>query len=204
MKNMSTTRQQEQQRLRIAMEAAKHMSNSGVSDYQRAKRKACQQLGVPDTRNLPSNQEIRDALLEYQSLFKSDKQPQQLRQLRETALEAMRFFKQFNPRLAGDVLVGTANEHTSVELHLFADYPEQVGLFLLEEHIPYQQKQKRISYKTESEEFVPVFSFIADEVGIELLVFPSEAIRRAPNSTVDGRPMPRADIKATEKLLHTI
>lgn len=186
------------------MEAAKHMSNAGVSDYQRAKRKACQQLGVPDTRNLPSNQEIRDALLEYQALFKSDKQPQQLRHLRETALEAMRFFKQFNPRLAGDVLAGTANEHSSVELHLFADYPEQLSLFLLEEHIPCQQKQKRISYHAEREVFIPVFSFIADEVSVELLVFPSDAIRRAPNSTIDGRPMARADIKATEKLLQSV
>ncbi len=201
---MGTSRQQEQQRLLIAMEAAKHMSNSGVTDYQRAKRKACQQLGVPDTRNLPSNQEIRDALFEYQSLFKSDKQPQQLRQLRETAIEAMRFFKQFNPRLAGDVLAGSANEFSNVELHLFADYPEQVSLFLMEESIPYQQKQKRISYHAESEEFIPVFSFIADEVGVELLVFPGDAIRRAPNSTVDGRPMQRVDIKAAEKLLPSI
>ena len=54
---------QEQQRLRIAMEAARHMSDSGISDYQLAKRKACQQLGVVDTRNLPSNQEIKHALL---------------------------------------------------------------------------------------------------------------------------------------------
>ena len=44
--------------MRIAMEAARHMSESGISDYQLAKRKACQQLGVLDSRNLPSNQEI--------------------------------------------------------------------------------------------------------------------------------------------------
>ena len=53
--------------MRIAMEAATHMSDSGISDYSLAKRKACQKLGVVDSRNLPSNQEIKDALFEYQS-----------------------------------------------------------------------------------------------------------------------------------------
>jgi len=180
------------------------MSNSGVADFQLAKRKACQQLGVSESRHLPSNQEIRDALLEYQSLFKSDKQPQQLKQLREVALEAMRFFKSFNPRLAGDVLLGTANEYSAIELHLFADYPEQVDVFLMEENIPCQQKQKRVSYQADSEEYIPVYSFIADDTGVDLLVFPTDGVRRAPNSTIDGKPMKRADYKAVECLLQDI
>jgi hypothetical protein len=196
---MRTTKQQDQQRLRIAMAAAKHMSDSGVSDFQMAKRKACQQLAVSTTRNLPSNQEIKDALLEYQSLFKSDIQRQQIKRLRATAVEAMRFFQQFSPRLVGDVLAGYANEYTSVELHLFAEYPEQVGLFLMHEHIPYQEKQKRVSYGNEEYEFIPGFSFLADDVGVELLVFPEAALRRAPNSPVDGKPMQRADIKNVEQ-----
>ncbi len=199
--NMGISRQQEQQRLRIAMEAAKHMSDSGVSDYQLAKRKACQKLGVVDRRNLPSNQEIKDALFEYQSLFKSEQQPQQLRHMRETAVQAMQFFQQFNPRLAGDVLDGSATEHSRLELHLFADYTEKVGLFLMQEKIPYTQKQRRITYDGDRYEFIPIYMFLADDVAIELVVFPVEAIRRAPNSTLDGKPMVRADIKAVERLL---
>jgi len=197
---MPTTKQQDQQRLRIAMAAARHMSESGVSDFQLAKRKACQQLAVSTTRNLPSNQEIKDALREYQSLFKADIQVQQLKRLRATAVEAMRFFQQFSPRLAGDVLAGYANEHTSVELHLFAEYPEQISLFLMQEQIPYQEKQKRVSYGNEEYEFLPAFSFLADDVGVDILVFPTTALRRAPNSPVDGKPMQRADLKAVERL----
>lgn len=199
---MSNARQQDQQRLRIAMAAARHMSESGVSDFQLAKRKACQQLAVPMTRNLPSNQEIRDALLEYQSLFKSAQQSQSLKRLRATAVEALRFFETFKPRLCGDVLAGVANEHTHVELHLFADYPEQVSLFLMHEQIPFQEKHKRVSYGNEVYEFVPAFSFIADDVEVDISVFPVTGLRRAPNSVIDGKPMERIDIKALEQLMH--
>jgi hypothetical protein len=186
------------------MEAARHMSESGISDYHLAKRKACQQLGVAENnRNLPSNKEIKDALFEYQSLFKS-KQPQQLRHLRETALQAMRFFKQFNPRLAGDVLDGSAGEHSRIELHLFVDYTEQISLFLMQEQIPYTEKQKRITYNGDNYEFIPVYGFLADDIAIELLVFPAEGIRRAPNSTLDGKPMARADVRAVERLLQDV
>lgn len=197
---MRTTKQQDQQRLRIAMAAAKHMSNSGLADFQQAKRKACQQLAVPTTHNLPSNQEIQDALLAYQSLFKSGIQDQQLKRLRATAVEAMHFFQQFQPRLVGDVLAGCANEYTPVELHLFADYSEQVSLFLMQEQIPYQEKNKRVSYRNEEYEWIPAFGFLADEITVELIVFPSVSLHRAPNSPVDGKPMLRANIKTVKQL----
>lgn len=183
------------------MEAARHMSDSGINDYQLAKRKACQQLGVTDRRNLPSNQEIKDALFEYQSLFKAQQQPRHLRHLRETAVQAMQFFAAFSPRLVGDVLDGSAGQHSRIELHLFADYAEQLSLFLMQEHIPYTQSEKRVSYAEGSYEFLPVYGFLADEVPVELVVFPAQGIRRAPNSTVDGRPMPRADLRTVEGLL---
>lgn len=198
---MSSTRQNDQLRQRIAMAAARHMSESGISDFQLAKRKACQQLSLSMGRNLPSNQEIRDALLQYQSLFKSDLQASQLKNLRQAAVEAMRFFAEFSPRLVGDVLAGYAGKHTVVELHLFAEYSEQVNLFLLHHRIPNKQIQKRVSYGNDEYEYVPGFSFLADDVGIEMSVFPAQGLRRAPNSVIDGRPMQRADINGVETLL---
>ena len=198
---MGKMRHQEQQRLLIAMEAAKHMWHSGMKDFQRAKRKACQQLGVTDTRHLPSNEEIQQALLEYQSLFKADVQPRYIEHFRETAVEAMQFFKDFKPHLTGDVLAGSVNQHSSVVLHLFADYPEQVRLFLMQENIPFEQKQRRVSYSNENEQQVPMYSFLADDVAIELWVFSSESIRHSPRSNVNGKPMPRANLKAVKQLM---
>lgn len=198
---MGNMRHQEQQRLLIAMEAAKHMWHSGMKDFQRAKRKACQQLGVTDTRHLPSNEEIQQALLQYQSLFQADVQPRFIHHLRETALEAMQFFKDFKPRLTGNVLDGTVNQHSGVELHLFADYPEQVRLFLMQNNIPFEQKQKRVRYSNDNEQQVPLYSFLADDVAIELMVFPLAMLRHSPRSTVDGKPMARANLKTVKQLL---
>ncbi len=88
-------------RRRVAVEAARLMSESGIRDFQMAKRKAAERLGANDKSQLPNNAEIEDALREHQRLFQSDEQPQTLRRLREEAREAMKFFKDFDPRLVG-------------------------------------------------------------------------------------------------------
>jgi len=112
-------------RQRIAAEAARIMSEEHLSDFYRAKHKAAARLGAANTRNLPRNDEIEKALVEYQSLFRADSQPLRLKRLRETALRAMEFLAAFNPRLVGSVLRGTADEHAEVTLHVFADTPEE-------------------------------------------------------------------------------
>jgi len=182
------------------MLAARHMSESGIQDYQLAKRKAAQKLGMDETRNLPSNKEIEAALIEYQDLFHADSQPQLLSQLRETAVHAMEFLQAFKPRLAGDVLSGTANEYTPVEIHVFADYPEQVSLYLMEQHIPYNEKQKRVKYDNDYEQ-QPVFSITADNIEVDIIVFSVEKLRRPPDSPIDGKPMNRIDLKSVQALL---
>lgn len=194
-------RQKDQLRQRIAMEAARILAESGIKDFQTAKRKAVDRLGLDEFRPLPSNQEIEEALLEHMRLFHAHSQPQQLKKLRETAFEAMRFFSDFQPRLAGDVLSGSAGQHSRVELHLFCEYPEQVSLFLMEHAIPYEEKQKRVRYGTDQMEIQPVFRFLANEVPVELVAFPIEGLRRAPNSPVDGKPMARGDLRQVEALL---
>jgi len=197
---MGINRQQDQQRLRIAELAARHISESGIIDFQLAKRKAAQQLGVSEKRFLPSNKEIETALIEYQGLFHSDTQPEQLRKLRQTAIHAMEFLQQFHPRLAGDVLSGTANEFSHVELHVFAEYPEQISLYLMEQKIPYAEKHKRVKYDGEYQQ-QPMFNMTADNIEVDVIVFSQEGLRRAPNSPVDGQPMARADLKAVQDLL---
>ncbi len=188
-------------RQRIAMEAARILSDSGLPDYQAAKRKAAQHLGAPDTRNLPSNQEIEQALADYQRLFQADSQPQRLRQLRGVALDAMRFLAPFEPRLVGSVLAGTANGHTEVQLHLFASAPEEVAVFLMEQDIPYKEGERRLRLGRDRYQSFPVYRFVAGDTPVELVVFPVDGQRETPRSPVDGGPMQRATIPAVEALL---
>ena len=104
-------------RQRLAQQAAQILLENGSRDFHAAKQKAAHQLGATDTKSLPSNSEIENALIEYQRLFRSSSQPGHLNRLRGIALEAMNFLGIFKPRLVGGVLNGTADAHSVIRLH---------------------------------------------------------------------------------------
>ena len=101
-----------QLRMLLAQECARLLAEEGVADFRTAKRKAALRLAVTDKGLLPDNREIEQALLDYQRLFQADSQSRRLRELREAALEAMRFLARFRPKLVGPVLSGTAGANT--------------------------------------------------------------------------------------------
>lgn len=193
------THDQRQRRL-IALEAARLIAEHGMSDYYAAKRKAAQHLGLQHP--LPRNEEVEQALGEYQRLFQADTQPRHLKRLREAALQAMRLLERFEPRLTGSVLSGTAHRHSDVNLHLFADTPEEVGWFLDSRDIPFQLTQRHFSFASaEPARSYPVYRFVAGEATLDLAVFPLLGLRQAPFNPVDGRPMARASLAAVRKML---
>lgn len=185
----------------IAQTAARLMSEGGTRDFGAAKRKAALKHGVVQSRNLPSNEEVEAALLEYQRLFRSDRQAKLLHELRSTALRAMTMLDEFHPRLVGPILNGSADENTPIYLHLFADTAEQVLLFLLERHIPYMQGERNVHLTNGQIRSFPKFSFVAGETAIEMTVFPLDGPRQPPLSPVDGKPMKRANRKQLEEML---
>lgn len=190
-----------EQRERIAAEAARIMAEQGVRDFHLAKHKAAERLGVGDEGALPRNSEIEAALKEYQRLFQADTQPRRLRQLRETAVEAMRFFAAFEPRLVGAVLEGTADEFSATCLHLYADDPRAVQHFLDEHRIPYDEQERRLRLSADTWAEYPVYLFTADDVAMDLTVLPRDSQRQPPLDRVDGLPMRRASLNAVIELL---
>jgi len=103
------------------------MAEHGIRDFLIAKRKAAERMGVSDVAAvLPRNVEIEEALAEYQRLFGGESHVESLHSQRRAALNAMLYLREFEPRLVGAVLSGTATEHSDVQLHLFADRAESV------------------------------------------------------------------------------
>lgn len=192
---------QQRNRLRVAQEAARLMSEHGIRDFHHAKLKAAERLGVHDAQALPRNQEIEQALREHQRLFDADSQPQQLKARREAAREAMRFLGRFDPRLVGAVLDGTADAHSAVCLHVFSDDPEAVSLFLREHGVPAELQTRRLRLSREEQADYPVLLFAADGLPFDLTVLPRDALRQAPLDRVDEKPMRRASLAAVEELL---
>lgn len=196
-----TSRKDQQMRLRLAQEAARILIESGSRDFAMAKRKAAEHLFAQDTRQMPSNLEIEQAVAEYQRLFRSNSQPQYLQQLREHAYEAMQFFSDFDPRLVGPVLSGTADINTPVSLHVFTDTPEEISLLLLERHIPFDTGDKRLRTREDTYQTFPSVSFLVSQSRIEVIIFPVSKRVPVPLSPVDGRPQQRANLAAVEVLL---
>jgi len=190
-----------EQRRRIAVEAARLISEEGLRDYPQAKLKAAARLGIHDDTSLPKNGEIEDALREHQRLFRANEQPRTLQKLRESALEAMRFFADHEPRLVGAVLDGTADEHSAVCLHLHDDHADNVALFLRENGIPYEARTRRLRLERDVAADVPVFLFAAGDSAIDLTVLPLNQLRQAPLDRIDEKPMRRANLATVEGLV---
>jgi hypothetical protein len=198
----NSQRHDSQIRQRIAQDAARLMVEHGIKDFYIAKQKAAEALGISDRHVIPRNTEVEEAIFEYQRIFKSQAQPQRLQELRQTAIKAMSLLKEFQPRLVGSVLRGTAGEHSDVNLHVFADTPETVSHFLTRHKIPHEQREKRFRTAKDRYELFTAYSFIAGDVPIDIVVFPVDGQRQAPLSPVDGKRMERASISDVEVLLH--
>jgi hypothetical protein len=190
-------------RMEIAQLAAKLVASEGVTDFLAAKRKAAERLGIRPDRGMPTNAEIEQALREYQRLFQSRTQPAHLQSLRRTALQAMQFLARFRPRLAGAVLNGTATEYSEITLHLYCNVVEDVVLHLQDAGIAVAHSVRMIKTGAADAVEFPELKFSADGTPIALVLFTEALEAVTPLSTVDGRPMRRANLDAVRALLES-
>jgi hypothetical protein len=133
----SASPHQQRNRSRIAQAAARLIAEHGLSDWNLAKRKACRELGLTDREALPDNEEVQQALRDYNNLFHADQQPAQLRQQRAEALRWMQRLSEWNPVLTGAVAGGWATEHSEIRLELEAEDAKAVELALINASIAY-------------------------------------------------------------------
>jgi predicted nucleotidyltransferase len=185
----------------VADEAARIMREQGVEDFLQAKRKAAERLGVVDASILPRNTEIEAALLARQRLFSAGRHEAAIADLRRSALQAMRLMADFEPRLVGPVLTGTASTHSDINLHLFTESPEAVSMRLEERGVPHETLERRMRFERDRTVSYPAFRFVAGRQTVDAVVFPLDGIRQSPCSPVDGKPMRRASAAEVAALL---
>jgi len=185
----------------LAQEAARIMAEHGIHDFLLAKRKAAERFAAADVGALPKNVEVEAALAEYQRLFGGDAHAESIQSQRRTALDAMRRLSEFEPRLVGPVLHGTATAHAEIQLHLFTDFAESVAIKLIDAGIPHEITEKRMRMDPSRVVAIPGVRFELNEHEIEASVFPTDGIRQAPVSPVDGKPMRRVDADELEALI---
>ncbi|MGE8288648.1 MAG: hypothetical protein ACN6RG_11850 [Stenotrophomonas sp.] len=189
-------------RQRIAQEAARLIAESGIQDFEHARRKAASRLGIHEEALWPRLADVEQALREHQRLFASTTQPGALRQRRASALQAMQFLQAFQPRLAGPVLTGLAGDSSPVILHLHCDDAEAVQHFLHDQQIPAEARAWPLQLAGHaSRQHYPGWEFAADGIAFELVILPEDAVRQPPVSSDDGKPLPRATLAQLRQLL---
>jgi hypothetical protein len=172
-----------------------------MADYGTAKMKAARQAGLVDAKLLPDNQEIEEALREYQGLYQKDEQPAQLRRLREVAVKVMREFDDFRPALVGSVLSGTAGMHSDVNLQLFTDDPKVLTMFLVNKRYRFEEVSRRIRRGDHLDE-VPQIILDVDDVTVTLTVLDRDDERTPLRAKAEAGDAPsRARLAEVEALL---
>lgn len=180
-----------QQRQLLAETSARLMATDGITDYALAKRKAARQLGCDETRNLPTNEEVDEALRIYRGIYQRDSHPAVLQALRLKARELMRWLGGFEPYLTGSVLSGSAGEHSDINLLVLSDDPKEVEFFLLNARKEYRHidcpHPEGVSMR-----------WTEDEIPVVLSVLPRKQARYKAGS---GAQQERARLDRLEQLL---
>jgi hypothetical protein len=194
-------------RAAIAVEAARLMYEEAVKQYFTAKRMAARRLlgRVAGNRvrfrpaDLPSNGEIRDALLALAELAEGSRRTRRLFAMRVVALETMRALAPFEPRLIGSVSTGHIRKGSDVDVQLFTDDDGALELHLRALGWAYERERVSIQKFGEIREYLHYH--VADAFPIELTVYERRELRFAPKSSTDGKPIVRVKISALESLL---
>jgi hypothetical protein len=197
---MAKDRARNDERSRIAHLAARIMAEDGVEDYATAKRKAARQAGIPDTRQLPTNEEIDAALRVHQALYIGEAHAESVRELREQALGVMRELERFNPYLTGSVLSGNAGKYADINLHLYTDSAKALEIWLIDRDIAYRAGQVRL-YVAEEARMVPTYTIDDDGIEVELVVLGLDDLRHPVRTAPDGKPIERARLAQVEGLV---
>lgn len=181
-------------RASIASAAARLMAEDGITDYHLAKKKAARQLGLPEHTAFPDNAEVEAELHAYRSLYQGEDHEEMLAALRQTALDVMELLAPFNPYLTGSVLDGTAGEHSTIDILLFADSAKEVEIFLLNRGIDVEHVEPR------NERVEAVLVMETDTADANLVIMPPH-LERVSLKYRDGRPRERVRAEALQALL---
>ncbi|MCA9587700.1 MAG: nucleotide-binding enzyme [Myxococcales bacterium] len=193
-------------RAAITQLAAQLMYGQEVKQYFTAKRLAAKRLlgqaGAKNMRyrprDLPSNGEIKQALLELVSEIEGDGRTRRLFAMRVAALEVMEALPELSPRLIGSVATGHVRSGSDIDLHVFAWDAADVESRVKE--LGWVHEVERVSILKHGKVMEFTHVHVPDVFPIELTVYPPNELRNRPRSSTDGKPIVRLRDVALRKI----
>lgn len=197
----------QQLRQRLTHEAARLMYEEGVKEFFRAKKIATKRLlgrgGQQRIRfrpkDLPSNGEIQEALLQLAHLHEGEFRTKRLFAMRVIALETMNSLLDFKPALIGSVSTGHVRKGSDIDIHVFCDESS-----LLESHLDalgwdFEKDEVTIRKADGFQEYTHFY--IEHIFPIEITVYDQGERRVRQRSSTDGKPIVRLKPKHLEALI---
>ncbi len=188
-------------RQQIAFDAARMMYQREESEYFRAKMKAAGRFykGRIKPADLPSNAEIREAILQLAQMLEGDSRQQHLQEMRLESLRLMRILDRFKPRLIGSVLTGHIRSGSDIDIHIFSDSLEPVTAELDFHGFRHDTEYKRVRKQGEQTLYRHIHVF--DRYEFELTVYPISKTSFPFRSSITGKPIEKANIQQLEELI---
>jgi hypothetical protein len=187
----------------LAAAAARLVVDEGM-EYAAAKRKAVRSFGGFGTRaELPSNEQVEDAVREHIELFCADTQPAELHALREVARLWMQRLAEFRPHVSGAVWRGTATRLSAVHLDLYCDDPKAAEIMLINAGVDYDVGSLARPGSREPLSVLSVSSpsrALGETVTVHLVLHDADDQRGALKPDARGRSW-RGDLAALQRLL---
>lgn len=184
----------------IAHSAARLVVDEGM-EYTAAKRRAARDFGGRP--ELPSNEQLEDAIREHIEIFCADTQPAELQALREVALLWMERLADYRPHLSGAVWRGTATRLSSVHLDLYCDDSKAAEIALINAGVNYDTGSLDRPGSREALSVLTVSSpsqALGEPVTVHLLLHDTDDQRGALKPDARGRSW-RGDTVALKRLL---
>ena len=183
----------------IAAVAARLVVDEGM-EYGAAKRKAARDFGART--ELPSNEQLEDAVREHIDIFCADTQPAELLALRQVALVWMQRLADYRPHLSGAAWRGTATRLSSVHVDLYCDDPKAAEITLINAGVNYDVG----SLNRPGREALCVLTLssrsaaLGEPVTVHLMLHDADDQRGALKPDARGRGW-RGDLAAVQRLL---
>jgi|TARA_B110000971_G_scaffold214103_1_gene245776 hypothetical protein len=195
-----------QARIIIANRAAEIIMEEGITDYHFAKKKAAKYLGYQSSDFLPSNDEIDEALKEYQKIYQTDIDTLLIDKIKSEALKTMELFKNFNPHLVGQLIDGLIPKYPVLQINLYTDNMKEIEYLLLNNSIEFNLKDKNISEKRTKKKSlrnIPIIKIEGPCFPIELKILDEHDFKLKKNNLnlINGRGRNLQDLKNSKDKL---
>ena len=187
----------------IAEEAARLMVDEDVREYIEAKRMAADNLlgmRVGSQATLPSNGEIREAIVARARLVGGFAYAQRLAHMRRVAIEVMGALEPFEPRLIGSVASGKIHRNSDVDIQLFCTREDRLEQALSEAGYEFERIEHDVMKDGVFRRYVH-YHFDVAGVPVELSVYDRAELYVTRYSSIDGKPIDRVPRRRVEALL---